>query len=67
MLKEKTPDLLALLTTYNRGNDLVVPIVHRPLTPAPSHTFAANGPKKKRKRGKQIESSKEGEIPQPTQ
>lgn len=59
VLEEKTLDLLALLTTHNRGNALVVLIVRRPPTPAPSHTSTADAFEKKRRRGKQTKSSEE--------
>ena len=67
VLEEKTPDLLALLTTYAGGNTLVVPVVTWPPTPAPIHTSVVDAPKKKRKKGKTTKGSKEREIPQPSQ
>lgn len=67
VLKEKMPDLLALLTTHAGGNAPMVSIVPRPPTPVLSHTFVVAAFEKKRKRGKQIKSSEEVEIPQPTQ
>jgi len=58
VLEEKTLDLLALLTTHVGGNSPVVP--KNPRLP----TLAlAQAIKKKRKKGKATEGSKEGEIP----
>ena len=67
VLKKKMPDLLALLSTHAGGNAPMVSIVPRPPTPVLSHTFVVAAFEKKRKRGKQIKSSEEVEIPQPTQ
>ena len=70
MLKEKMPDLLALLTTHFGGGDApMVPIVSRPPTLVPPHPSASKVAKKKRKRGKTSEKdgSEEGEIPPTTQ
>ena len=67
VLEEKTPDLLALLTTHTKGNASMVPIIPRPPTLAPSHTSTVDVLKKKRKRRKQTGSFEEVEIPQPTQ
>ena len=61
VLEEKTPDLLALLTTYAGGNSPVVLVGLRPPTLAPAQVATAE---KKRKKGKETEGSKEGEIPQ---
>ena len=48
---EKTPNLLALLTTHARGSTLVVAVVPQPPTPATTHTSSANaGDKKKKKK-----------------
>ena len=63
VLEERTPNLLALLSTHAKGDALVIPIVPRPPTLAPSHVPTANALEKKRKKGKQIEDSEEGEIP----
>ena len=53
MLKEKTPDLLALLTTHlgggGGGNAPMVPIVSWPPTLVPPHPSASKVAKKKRK------------------
>ena len=63
VLEEKTPDLLALLTTHAGDDSPVVPIVPRPPTPAPAHATTAKVIKKKRKRGKTVMGSEKGEIP----
>ena len=44
-----------------------MPIVPRPLTPAPAHAAIADLAEKKRKRGKAAKGSKEGEILPTTQ
>lgn len=69
VLKEKTPDLLALLTAHVGGNAPVVLVVSRPSTLAPPHPSASKVAKKKRKRGKPFgkDGSEEGEIPPTTQ
>ena len=63
VLEEKTLDLLALLTAHVGGDFLVMLIVPRPPTLALAHAALANVIKKKRKRGKTIEGSEEGDIP----
>ena len=45
----------------------MVPIVPRPSTPTPAFATTAEATEKKRKRGKTIKGSKEGETPQPVQ
>ena len=65
VLKEKTSDLLALLTAHIGGNAPIVLVVPQPPTPISPHPFIVEVAEKKRKRGKQTrkESSEEGEIP----
>ena len=48
--KEKTLDLLALLTAHVGGSSPVVAVVTWPLTPVATHTFPADAGDKKRKR-----------------
>ena len=67
VLEEKTPNLLALLTTHAGGNALTIPIVPQPPTPTPIHATSDDALEKKRKRGKASESAEEGEITLPTQ
>ena len=50
-----------------RGDTPVEPIIAQPPTPTPIHTATVEATKKKRKRGKANEGSKEGEISQPMQ
>ena len=49
VLKEKTLDLLALLTAHARGNAHVVLVVPRLPTPTLPHSFATKATEKKRK------------------
>ena len=67
VLEEKTPDLLALLTTHAEGDYPAMLIIPQPPTPTPAHAATTDVTEKKRKRGKTAEGSKEGKIPHPTQ
>ena len=63
--KEKTPHLLALLTTHAGSSSPVMAVLTRPPTPATTHTSPADVGDKKRKRaqgGKSAEGTEEGEI-----
>ena len=65
VLKEKTLDLLALLTTYARGTSLVVPMVPQPPTPTPTCASSGDATNKKKKIvqwGKGPEDVEEGEV-----
>ena len=67
--EEKTPHLLALLTTYAGGAFLVVPIMPQPPTPAPTCVSSGDAVDKKRKKvqgGKGFKDFKEGEITRPS-
>lgn len=65
VLEEKTPDLLALLTTHAGGNTPTVPMVPRPPAPAPTRAPSSDAIEKKRKRGKGSKGAEEGEITRP--
>ena len=70
VLKEKTLDLLALLTTHAEGASPAVLVVPRPPTPTPTHVSSGDTAGKKRKRGqggKGPEGAEEGEITCPSQ
>ena len=48
--KEKTPDLLVLLTAHAGGSSPAVAVVPRPPTPAATHVSSVDVEDKKRKR-----------------
>jgi len=50
-LKEKTPDLLALLTAHAGGASQAVPVVPRPPTSTPTVASSGDAVDKKRKKG----------------
>ena len=65
MLKEKTLDLLALLTAHAGGASPVVPVVPQPPTPAPTRAASGDAMDKKKKIvqwGKGLEDVEEGEV-----
>lgn len=67
VLEEKTPDLLALLTAHVGDNTPTVPVVPYLPTPALTRTPFDDVTEKKRKRGKGLEGTEEGEIIHPAQ
>ena len=70
VLKEKTPDLLALLIAHVGATSPTVLVVPRSLTPALTRASSSDAVDKKRKKGqggKGSEGAKEGEITHPSQ
>lgn len=65
--KEKTPNLLALLTAHTGGSSLAVPVVTWPPTPTPTRTSfveVADKKWKRAQRGKDLKGAEEGEVTQ---
>ena len=65
VLKEKTPDLLELLTAHAGVTSPAVPVVPQPPTPAPTHSSSGDAVNKKRKKvqkGKGFKDAEEGKV-----
>ena len=70
VLEEKTPDLLALLTTHPGGAFPTILVMPRPPTPTPTIASSGDVADKKRKKGqggKGYEDVEEGEVTRPSQ
>lgn len=70
VLKEKTPNLLVLLTAHAGGTSPAIPVVPRPPTPAPIRASSGDAADKKRKRvqgGKGSEDFEEGKVTRSSQ
>ena len=59
--KEKTLDLLALLTAHAEGSSPVVAVVSRPPTPTATHASSVDVADKKREMGQEIKGFKDTE------